>query len=117
MRGRGGRHEAGLGNERTAIRQGEEEGAGTDWRRVDGLTEEKQWGGQTNSDGEEETPVTREAGPGTPMGSQGTRAEDTAMVTLAAEVLEDGGTPSDTPEKQHGIPPLPLGGGGDLVRH
>ena len=40
------------------------------------------------------------------------------MVMLAATALEGGGNPSDTLEQQHGIPPLPLGGGeGDFARH
>ena len=33
------------------------------------------------------------------------------MVTFAVMVLEGGGTPSDTPEQQHGSPPLPWEGG------
>ena len=37
------------------------------------------------------------------------------MVTLAATDLEGGGTPSDTPEQQHGSPTLPLGVGGGTL--
>ena len=85
---------------------------------VGGLSKDKRQGVYMNGDGEEGPPTaTREAGPGTPGGAQGTRAEETAMVTLDATELEGGGTPSDTPEQKHGIPPLPSGGGGSFVRH
>ena len=42
---------------------------------------------------EEGPPATREAGPGTPGGTQATWAAETTMVTLAATALEGGGTP------------------------
>ena len=61
--------------------------------------------------GRRDHPVTREAGKGTPGDAQGTGAEDMAMVTLAATALEGKVTPSDTPDQQHGSPPLPSGGG------
>ena len=71
-------------------------------RRSDGGTDKRGWGGGT-------PPETNEAGPGTPGEDQGTWATETAMVTLAVTELEGGGTLSDTPDQQHGIPPLPSG--------
>ena len=61
--------------------------------------------------GRRDPPVTREVGPGTPGGAQGTREVETEMVTLAATALEGGGTLSETQEHQNGSPTLPSGGG------
>ena len=60
--------------------------------------------------------MTREAGPGTPGGAQGTRASETIMVMLVTPALEGRGTLSDTPEQQHGIPPPPLRGEAGLFQ-
>ena len=81
---------------------GFEEGEGS-------LAEEKRQGGQTNGDGGMDPPITRDAGPGTTGGPQGTQEVETEMMTLDVTALEGGGTLSDTMEQQHGSPPLPSG--------
>ena len=83
-------------------------GAATFLRRSGG-------GRQTNGDGEDGSPppVTREAGPGTPLEDQGTQAAETVMVKLSVTALEGGVTPLDTPEQKYSSLPLPSGGGGE----
>ena len=83
--------------------------------RGDGTASPRRSGGgerRTVTGRRDPPPVTKEAGPGTPGGVQGTREAESAMVLLDATALEGGGTPSDIPEQQHGSPILPLGGGG-----
>ena len=81
-----------------------------------GLTEEKRQGVQKNGDGRMPPPVTRDAGPGTPGGPQGTQEAETEMMTLAVLALEGGSTPSDTLEQHHCSPPLPYGGKAGLYQ-
>ena len=81
----GRKHEAGIQDRHTAIRQGEEGGSGPAQREGGGLSKEKRRGVNMNGDREEgPPPATREAGPGNPGGAQGTRAAETTMVKLAA---------------------------------
>ena len=85
---------------------------GTRRNRRDGRT------GTRGPGGGRPPPITRGIGHGTPGGGLGTEDTGRLLATLTEEALEGGGPPTYNLEHQHGIPPLPLGGGkGDFVTH